>query len=237
MKIHCLIVDDEPLAIDVLVNHISNIPGMEIVGTCQNAFEAMEVLKKQKQVDLMFLDVRMPKLMGHEFYRTLRNPPKVIFTTAHKEFAVDAFDLEAVDYLLKPVTMERLIKAVNRISIAPIQVNTEENHLLETEGFLYFRSERKMIKVNYSDILYIESMKDYIRVVRVNDKPILVKQSITSVEDSLPAHLFIRIHRSYIISLQKITAFTNHDVEIGGKEIPIGRLYSHQLEKLAGNSG
>jgi DNA-binding LytR/AlgR family response regulator len=236
MKIHCLIVDDEPLAIDVLVNHISNIPGLEIVGSCSNAFEAMEILK-QKQVDLMFLDVRMPKLMGHEFYRTLRNPPKVIFTTAHKEFAVDAFDLEAVDYLMKPITMERLIKAVNRISLAPIPVSPEENHLLETEGFLYFRSERKMNKVNYTDILYIESMKDYIRVVRVNDKPILVKQSITSVEDSLPAHLFIRIHRSYIISLQKITAFTNHDVEIGGKEIPIGRLYSHQLVKLAGNGG
>ena len=236
MKIRCLIIDDEPLAVEVLVNHISNIPGLEIVGTCANAFEAMEILK-HKQVDLMFLDVRMPKLMGHEFYRTLRNPPKVIFTTAHKEFAVDAFDLEAVDYLMKPITMERLIKAVNRISHAPIPVNPEENHLLETEGFLYFRSERKMIKVNYSDILYIESMKDYIRVVRANDKPILVKQSITSVEDNLPAHLFMRIHRSFIVSIQKITAFTNHDVEIGGKEIPIGRLYSHQLEKLAGNSG
>ena len=109
MTIHCLIVDDEPLAIDVLVSHISNIPGLEIVGTCQNAFEAMEILK-QKPVDLLFLDVRMPKLMGHEFYRTLRNPPKVIFTTAHKEFAVDAFDLEAVDYLMKPITMERLIR-------------------------------------------------------------------------------------------------------------------------------
>jgi DNA-binding LytR/AlgR family response regulator len=232
MKIHCLIVDDEPLAIDVLVSHISNIPGLEIAGTCSNAFEAMEKLK-EKQVDLMFLDVRMPKLMGHEFYRTLRNPPKVIFTTAHKEFAVDAFDLEAVDYLLKPITMERLIKAVNRISTAPLPVSTEENHLLETEGFLYFRSERKMIKVNYNEILYIESMKDYVRVVREKDKPILVKQSISSVEDSLPAHLFMRIHRSYIVSLQKIKAFTNHDVEIGGKEIPIGRLYSHQLEKLA----
>ena len=236
MKIHCLIVDDEPLAIDVLVNHISNIPGLEIVGTCANAFEAMEILKL-KQVDLMFLDVRMPKLMGHEFYRTLRNPPRVIFTTAHKEFAVDAFDLEAVDYLMKPITMERLIKAVNRISLAPIPVSSEDNNLLEPEGFLYFRSERKMIKVNYSDILYIESMKDYIRVVRANEKPILVKQSITSIEDSLPAHLFIRIHRSYIISIQKITAFTNHDVEIGGKEIPIGRLYSHQLEKLVTNKG
>ncbi len=236
MKIHCLIVDDEPLAIDVLVSHINNIPGLEIVGTCQNAFEAMELLK-QKQVDLIFLDVRMPKLMGHEFYRTLRNPPKVIFTTAHKEFAVDAFDLEAVDYLMKPITMERLIKAVNRISLAPIPVNSEENHLLETEGFLYFRSERKMIKVNYNDILYIESMKDYVRVVRENDKPILVKQSISSVEESLPAHLFMRIHRSFIVSIQKITAFTNHDVEIGGKEIPIGRLYSHQLEKLASKSG
>ena len=234
MKIQCLIVDDEPLAINVLVNHIGIIPGLEIVGTCNNAFEAMEILKG-KQVDLMFLDVRMPKLMGHEFYRTLRNPPKVIFTTAHKEFAIDAFDLDAVDYLLKPITIERLIKAVNKISVAPIPVAAEENHLLETEGFVYFRSERKMIKVNYNDILYIESMKDYILVVMENDKPILVKQSITSVEDSLPSHLFTRIHRSFIISLQKITAFTNHDVEIGGKEIPIGRIYSHQLEKLAGS--
>jgi len=234
MKIQCLIIDDEPLAINVLVNHIGIIPGLEIAGTCSNAFEAMEILKS-KQVDLMFLDVRMPKLMGHEFYRTLRNPPKVIFTTAHKEFAIDAFDLDAVDYLLKPITIERLIKAVNKISVAPIPVTTEENHLLETEGFVYFRAERKMIKVNYNDILYIESMKDYIRVVRENDKPMLVKQSITSVEDSLPSHLFMRIHRSFIVSLQKITAFTNHDVEIGGKEIPIGRIYMHQLEKLTAN--
>ena len=234
MKIQCLIVDDEPLAINVLVNHIGIIPGLEIAGTCSNAFEAMEILKS-KQVDLMFLDVRMPKLMGHEFYRTLRNPPKVIFTTAHKEFAIDAFDLDAVDYLLKPITIERLIKAVNKISVAPIPVAAEENHLLETEGFVYFRSERKMIKVNYNDILYIESMKDYIRVVRENDKPMLVKQSITSVEDSLPSHLFMRIHRSFIVSLQKIKAFTNHDVEIGGKEIPIGRIYSYQLEKLTAN--
>lgn len=232
MKLKCLIVDDEPLAVKVLETHIENIPSLTVAGSCNNAFEAIEWLKKES-VDLILLDVHMPKLMGHEFLRTLRNPPKVIFTTAYKEYAVDAFELEAVDYLLKPVTLERLMKAVNKL--APVQNMIEpkpENNIVENEGFVYFRADRKMVKVGYSDIVYIESMKDYIKIVRQNDKQLLVKQSITSLEEVLPANLFLRIHRSYIVSLSKISAFTNHDVEIGGKEIPIGRLYATQLEKL-----
>lgn len=232
MKLNCLLVDDEPLAVKVLETHIENIPTLHIAGSCTNAFTAMEALKKDN-IDLMFLDIHMPKLMGHEFLRTLRNPPKVIFTTAYKEYALDAFELDAIDYLLKPITLERLMKAVNKISNVQINEVKEENSVVDIQGFVYFRSDRKMIKVGYSDIVYIESMKDYIKIVRVNDKPLLVKQSISSLADALPVNLFLRIHRSYIVAINKITAFTNHDVEIGGQEIPIGRLYADQLEKMA----
>jgi DNA-binding LytR/AlgR family response regulator len=231
MKTRCLLVDDEPLALNVLENHIESIPHLEIVASCTNAFAVMEILK-QHAVDLMFLDIQMPKLIGTSFLRTLRNPPKVIFTTAYKEYAVEAFDLDAVDYLLKPVTLERLIKAVNKISLETMPVAPDEQKILEQEGFVYFRSDRKMIKVKYDDILFIESMKDYVKVVRSSDKPLLVKQSISSLENMLPANQFVRIHRSFIVSIQKITAFTNHDIEIAGVEIPIGRLYSDQIERF-----
>lgn len=229
MSIKCLIVDDEPLAIKVLESHISNIPTITVVGTCHNAFAAMEQLQKQ-QVDLIFLDIQMPKLMGHDFFRSLRNPPKVIFTTAYKEYAVEAFELEATDYLLKPITMARLMKAINKLEgISVPDVKTEK--IIDNESFVYLRAERKMIKVGYGDIIYIESMKDYVKVVRESDKPIFVKQSISSLEELLPSHLFLRVHRSYIVSLNKITAVTNHDIEIGNTEIPIGRLYAQQLNK------
>lgn len=233
MIMQCLIVDDEPLAVKVLETHIENIPSLMVAGTCHNAFDAMEWLKKET-IDLMFLDIHMPKLMGHELLRTLRNPPKVIFTTAYKEYAVDAFELEAVDYLLKPITLERLLKAINKLSPAQTVEKKEEQHIVDNEGFVYFRADRKMIKVGYNEILYIESMKDYIKIVREHEKPLLVKQPISSVEEALPSNLFLRIHRSYIVSLSRITAFTNHDVEIAGIEIPIGRLYAHQLTKMAG---
>jgi DNA-binding LytR/AlgR family response regulator len=232
MKLNCLIVDDEPLAIKVLEAHIANIPSLTVGNTCSNAFTAMEVLKQGK-TDLIFLDIHMPKLMGHEFLRTLRTPPKVIFTTAYKEYALEAFELDAIDYLLKPVTLERLVKAVNKISNTIVAEQDKETSIVDGEGFVYLRAERKMIKVKYSDVIYVESMKDYIKIVRQNEKPLLVKQSISALEEVLPANLFLRIHRSYIVALDKIAAFTNHEVEIDGKEIPIGRLYAHQVSKMA----
>ncbi len=227
----CLIVDDEPLAIDVLKKHIEDIPSLSVAGTCCNAFAATDFLKKES-VGLMFLDIRMPKLMGHEFLRTLRTPPKVIFTTAYKEYALDAFELDVVDYLLKPVTLERLLRSLNKINSAYI-APTKENALLQNEGFVYVRADRKMVKVGFNEILYIESMKDYIKIVRVNGKPLLVKQPISSVEEMLPGNLFLRIHRSYIVPLQKISAFTQHEVEINGEGIPVGRLYASQLAAIA----
>ncbi len=232
MKLRCLIVDDEPLAVSVLETHIANIPSLVIAGSCNNAFAAMDLLQNEN-IDLIFLDIHMPKLMGHEFLRTLRNPPKVIFTTAYKEYAIDAFELDAVDYLLKPITLERLVKAMNKMSDSKVAGISEENNIVDNEGFVYLRADRKMIKARYSDIIYIESLKDYIKIVRVNEKPLLVKQSISSLEAVLPPHLFVRIHRSYIVAINKVTAFTNHDVEIDGLEIPIGRLYAHQLDKMS----
>jgi DNA-binding LytR/AlgR family response regulator len=231
MRLNCLIVDDEPLAIKVLESHIANIPSLHVADTCENAFAAMDILRQGK-TDLMFLDIHMPKLMGHEFLRTLRMPPKVIFTTAYREYALDAFDLDAIDYLLKPVTLERLVKAVNKINNTILAISKEEPPIVDNEGFVYFRAERKMIKVKYSEVIYVESMKDYVKIYRVNDKPLLVKQSISSLEEVLPPNLFLRIHRSYIVAVNKISAFTNHDVEIGGKEIPIGRLYAYQVSKM-----
>ncbi|MEO6819389.1 MAG: LytTR family DNA-binding domain-containing protein [Ginsengibacter sp.] len=225
----CLIVDDEPPALKIIKNYIDMVENLSIVASCSNAFQAMEILKKEK-VDLLFLDIQMPKLTGIGFIKTLAQPPKVIFTTAYKEYAVDAFDLDAVDYLLKPVSLERFLKAVNKV--------TNSNKVNEgiispsRQGFLYFRSDRKMVKVFLDEIIFIESLKDYIRINRVSDQPLMVKQSISTIEAMLPPDLFLRIHRSFIISINKITAFTPHDVEIGNIEIPIGRQYQANMKKL-----
>ena len=225
----CLIVDDEPPALKIIKSYIDLVENLSIVASCSNALQAMEILKKEK-VDLLFLDIQMPKLTGIGFIKTLVHPPKIIFTTAYKEYAIDAFDLDAVDYLLKPFSLERFLKAVNKVTNS----NTVAEQIMapSRQGFLYFRSERKMVKVFLDDIVYIESLKDYIKIHRLADKPLIVKQSISTIEAMLPPDLFLRIHRSFIISINKITAFTPHDVEIGNIEIPIGRQYNSNLKKL-----
>jgi DNA-binding LytR/AlgR family response regulator len=229
----CLLVDDEPLAIEVLEKYIEAVDQLKVVGTCRNAFQAMEFLQKNS-VDLIFLDIHMPKLTGTSFVRTLQHPPKIIFTTAYKEHAIDAFELDAVDYLLKPISLERFLRAVNKLTQTTFTHPEEIPVMAEAaSGFIYFRSDRKMVKLFYDEILYIESIKDYIKIVREGNAPLLVKQSISSTEELLPPHLFLRIHRSFIVALQKISAFTNNDVEIQRMEIPIGRLYKPQLQKIA----
>jgi DNA-binding LytR/AlgR family response regulator len=233
MNWKCLLVDDEPLAIDVLKQHISVVEQLEVVGACNNAFKAMEFLKEQP-VDLMFLDIHMPRLSGISFVRTLQHPPKVIFTTAYKEYALDAFELDAVDYLLKPISLERFLRAVNKLTQVAVKDPAAVPKPTEgQEGFIYFRADRKMVKLFYHEILYIESIKDYIRIVRDGNPPLLVKQSITATEEMLPSNLFLRIHRSFIVAVHKIAAFTNNDVEIDKMEIPIGRMYKDQLNRLS----
>lgn len=231
MAWRCIIVDDEPPAIKVLKKYIEMIPQLELSGTCKNAFEALNILSKEK-IELIFLDINMPKLIGTEFLKTLSYPPKVIFTTAHKDFAVEAFELDAVDYLLKPISFERFLKAINKI----LQINYP---LTETPpspiSFVYFRAERKMIKVFLNELLYIESYRDYVIIHIEKDRELRVKLSLNNVEGLLPANQFLRIHRSFIVSISKITAFTKTDVEIGRTELPIGKSFTGVFQKLTPN--
>ena len=233
MKIKCLIVDDEPPAREVLKRYIEEIPTLEMVGDCGNAIQAVAVLQ-QKVIDLIFLDIRMPQLNGTDFLKTLKNPPKIIFTTAYSEYALEGYELDIVDYLLKPVRFDRFLKAVNKAFPAPDYRQSPNQPILadekKNESFIYFRADRKMIKVLLSDILYIESMKDYVKVI-TRDNSIITKQSISSVETMLPEKSFIRTHRSFIVSVNKIKSFTNEIIEIGQAEIPIGKLYRNNVIK------
>ncbi len=233
-KIICLVVDDEPPALAILKNYIESVASLELAGLCTNALDALTMLQNAP-IDLLFLDIQMPLLLGTDLIRTLKYPPKTIFTTAYRKFAVEGFELNAVDYLLKPISFERFLKSVNRVIQAPDEaaskveeVDAKKQHI--EDASLYFRSERKMVKVAIEDILYIESLKDYIKIVTLS-KTIVTKQTISSVELTLPKHLFTRIHRSYIVALKKIDAFTPESVDIAQHTLPISTLYRHEVEK------
>ena len=230
--IHCIAVDDEPLALQVLEKYIHAIPALQLVGVCCNAVDALALLQNNS-VDLLFLDIQMPHILGTDFMRTLTNPPKVIFTTAFRKFAVEGFDLDAVDYLLKPISFERFLKAVNKVmklNLTSIENATDTIPLKKENDFIYLRADRKNIKVNLSDLLFIESLKDYIKVV-TTDKTIVAKYSISALEEDLPSS-FIRIHRSFIVSLNKIESFTPDLIQIGKYELPVSRSYRHEVEKI-----
>lgn len=229
MQFKCIIVDDEPLAIKVLKNYIASVPQLKIFSSCKNAFEAIKVLNNEK-IDLMFLDIYMPKFIGTEFLKTLRHPPKVIFTTAHKDFAFEAFELEAVDYLLKPISFERFLKAINKYLPINILENVTKS---KKQGFLYFRTDSNMVKVFLASIIYIESLKDHIVIHRENDIDLNIKLSLGSVENMLPHNSFLRIHNSFIVSINKLTAYTKKDIEIGEIVLPIERNYSDLVKKLS----
>lgn len=229
--ITCLAVDDEPPALDVVIRHIAAIPSLRLVGTCMNAVEALAMLQQQN-IDLLFLDIHMPRILGTQFIRTLKSPPKVIFTTAYRKFAVEGFELDAVDYLLKPITFERFLKAVNKVMGLQSQETPPPPAKNDTmnERFIHLRADRKVQKISLDDIIYIESLKDYCKII-TSSKRILTRQPISSIESSLPAGDFIRIHRSYIVSLNKIESYTNEWVEIARQELPIGRMYRHEVER------
>ena len=235
-KIQCLVIDDEPPARVILKNHIGQVDSLELAGDCSNAVEAIAFLQ-QHQVDLLFLDIQMPHILGTSFIRTLKNPPKVIFTTAFRKYAVEGFDLNAVDYLLKPIGFERFLQAVNKvlqlnITVKEIEPKTEPE---PSRPFLYFRSERKMVKVFLDDILYLESMKDYIKIF-TKAKIIITKQPISSLEELLPAEAFIRIHRSFVVAIDKIDSFSGDMIEIGKEQLPIGRIYKIEVTKVLNSS-
>lgn len=232
-KIKCLIIDDELPAREILQKHISGVESLELAGSCTNAVEALSFLQSNS-VDLLFLDIQMPHILGTNFIRTLKNPPKVIFTTAYRKYAIEGFELDAVDYLLKPISFDRFLKAVNKIFQLNIETNataTAENHNEPAQPFLYLRVDRKMVKVLFNDILYIEGLRDYVRIF-TNSKTIITKHLLSSLEEMLPSDGFLRIHRSYIVSISKIDSFNSDTIEIGKKELPIGRLFKHDVTKL-----
>jgi DNA-binding LytR/AlgR family response regulator len=233
-KIRCLVIDDEPPAIEVLKKHIAKLPALELMGTAYNAVDGL-ALVQGKSIDLLLLDIQMPKILGTDFIRTLKKPPKIIFTTAYRKYAVEGFELDAVDYLLKPISFERFLKAVNKVMDLQLKgseaSSPTELGKINQNRFMHFKVDRKIQKILLDDILYIESLKDYIRVVTTS-KTIVSKQSISSLEERLPKDSFIRIHRSYIVALNKIDSSTKELIEIGKKELPVSRMYRNELSKM-----
>ncbi len=232
LKIKTLIVDDEPHAIEIIERYIKLIPEIELVGKCNNAIQAFQQLQRHG-VNLLFLDVKMPGLLGTDLIRSLKDPPSVIFTTAYTEYALEGYDLNVVDYLLKPIPLERFLRAVDKV-FAFYKMNAplakSDPGMATKETFLYFRMDRKMVKVNAGDIFWIESQKDYIRVV-LKDREIISKQKISTVNELLPDNKFVRIHRSYIVSIDKIDSYLHDTVEIMGCELPVGRHFKEEFNR------
>jgi DNA-binding LytR/AlgR family response regulator len=227
----CIIVDDEPLAIEILESYVSKIESLKLEGAFRNAVDAFTYLQSH-HVDLVFLDIQMPKLSGIDLLKSLKNPPKVIFTTAFREYAIEGFELEVADYLLKPIPFERFLKAVAKVSpAASQQLPAPTRNDTPPDGFVYFKVDKKMIKTRMNEILYIESIKDYVKV-RTLDKEIITQQKISYLEESLPKETFIRIHRSFIVNRDRIDAYSATDVEMGKHMIPIGRNYKNDVIKL-----
>jgi DNA-binding LytR/AlgR family response regulator len=227
----CLIIDDEPLAQNVIESYLNNFSFIELVAKCENAIMALEWIKKQK-IDLIFLDISMPFISGIEFIKTLKNPPLIILTTAHKEFAIESYELNVLDYLLKPISFERFLKAINKLgnrAFENIKLGNEESG---NDVFIYVKSEKKNVKIMLKEILFIESLKDYIKI-HLQDKTIITQVPISSIEQRLPDN-FLRVHRSFIVAKDKITAYTQHDLEIGKHQIPIGRIYKLIVSKNFG---
>ncbi len=222
--IFCTIVDDEPLARDLIGTYVSQIKGWKTVMACKNTAEAYEALY-QHPVDVIFLDIKMPGASGLDFLHSLKNPPAIIFTTAYPEYAVNAFDLKAVDYLVKPITKDRFLQAVEKYHDSKTSLAHPEK---ESADHVFLKQDAKLIKILFADILYVEALKDFSKVF-LTDKQLLIGTHLKMMEDILPSHKFIRVHRSFIVAIDAISAIQGNTAEIGNKTIPIGGLYKEAL--------
>lgn len=228
--IKCIVVDDEPLARSLIEGHIAEVPFLQHLGSFKNAVLASDFLSKNR-IDLIFLDIQMPMLTGIEFLRSIANPPKVIFTTAYREYAVESYELEIVDYLLKPITFTRFFKAVSKLKAAAAPAQ----ETITTADHIFVQINKKHVKLVLEDILYAESLKDYLKI-HLKNEVLVVKQRISAFAKSLPEDKFLQVHRSYLVALNKITAFTQQDLEIGQVEIPIGGIYKEFVLATLKNS-
>lgn len=226
-KIRCIVIEDEPLATKVLSDYIVQVPFLELQATFKNAILATDYLRDHT-TDLIFLDIHLPELKGMAFLRTLTNPPSVIITTAYHQYAVEGFELNVLDYLLKPFEFERFLTAVNKVAQKEKQKSNEGEEL---KDFIFLNVQKKKVKILFPEILYIESQREYIKI-KTTKNEYISKMSTKEIEELLPADLFKRIHRSFIVSVKKIESYTAETVELNGVSIPIGRGYRDVIEHL-----
>ncbi len=240
MKIKCLVIDDERLAREYIKNYISKIPELELLGDFNSPLKATELIKKG-EVDLLFIDIQMPDITGVDFIKSLTHKPEVIFTTAYQEYALEGFNLSVVDYLLKPFSFERFFQAVNKvidkleskISVAGLPLAPEYSQTSYADTYLTIRADRKFYKINFSDIKYIEGQKAYV-TFHTNKKRVTALASLKDLEESLPANLFIRVHKSYIVSIREILSLEGNVIEIDDVKLPVGKLYKDAVVKIFG---
>ena len=229
--IKTLIVDDEPLALQVLESYINQLPDVELVAKCENAIEANKVLNSE-EIDLICLDIKMPQISGIDFLKSLKNPPMVIFTTAFSNYALESYNLDVIDYLLKPIPFDRFLKAINKVTEI---MNTQNGEASTTDDdYFYVKADKKLIKIKYEDIIYIEGLKDYVIIKKVNSR-VITLQTMKSLDAKLPSKQFKRVHRSFIVNVEKINSIMGNMIEVfeKGKEklIPIGKNYKEGLMK------
>lgn len=226
MKIKCLLVDDEPIALDILAAYVRKVDVLELVGRCSSAVEAFTVLQS-KPVDLLFLDIRMPQLSGLDLLRTLPNPPKAIITSAYRDYALDGYELDVLDYLIKPVPFDRFIKSVGKMLTyrlaAPAMYPVPDE-----EPFIFVKEDRKLVRIDLRDILYLESLRDYVKI-QTTTQAVVTRQAIGYYEELLPAEQFVRIHRSFIVAVAKIRTIAENRIDVPGQTLPIGRNYKQQV--------
>ncbi|MFY0697484.1 MAG: response regulator transcription factor [Balneola sp.] len=236
MSLSCFIIDDEPLAIEVIESHVSKIDGLEVKATFQNAVKAFQALR-ESQVDILFLDIQMPRLTGIEFLRMMKTPPKVIFTTAYREYALEGFELDVVDYLLKPISFNRFLKAVDKV----FELHSVTEHSIKTadesnsKHFVFVPVDKKNVKICLNEIIYIESKRDYVLIKTLN-KEVVTHQTLTYMEERLPNPSFLRVHRSFIINTKMIESWSNNEIELPGIQVPIGRTYKREALKVLNNN-
>lgn len=227
--LRCIAVDDEPFALKLITEDISKVPFLKLVNVCSSAVEAREVLQKES-IDLMFLDIQMPGLTGTELLRSLESPPMVIFTTAYEQYAVEGFELEVIDYLVKPVPFERLLRAATRAQ-EQLKLRQDSNTKPEDQ-FFFVRAEYKEIRIMFSDIQYIEGLKDYVKIFLASQtRPVMTRMNLKAIETKLPSKLFCRIHNSFIVPFSKITSFQRSQVFIGQTPIPVGDKYAAEFRR------
>ena len=229
----CIAIDDEPLALRLLQDNISKVPYLELVAGCRNAFDALKVLE-EKNIDLIFIDIQMPGLTGLQFISTLQTRPLVIFITAYKEFALEGYDLAVVDYLVKPVSLDRFIKACNRAKeLYELKLNKKEAVTTSDADYFFVNVDYSQFKIKFSDIIWIEGVRDYIKIYLTgNTQPVLVRSNLKSMEEQLPLKLFIRIHKSFMVAISSITAVRKSNVFLNNLELPIGETYKDAVEQL-----